>query len=101
MSSVDESDRDARPQTASQGQSIEQERWRVLLVDDEPAIHEITKLVLANAEYLGIPIDLHSAYSAAEARSFLQQHSDTALMLLDVVMESDDAGLALVRYVRD
>lgn len=76
-------------------------RWLVLMVDDEPEIHEITKLVLANTSFSGIPIELHSAYSVAEARAFLDYHRDTALMLLDVVMETDDAGLRLVKLVRE
>jgi EAL domain-containing protein (putative c-di-GMP-specific phosphodiesterase class I) len=77
------------------------DRWLVLLVDDEPQIHEITRLVLADAAFCGIPVELHSAYSASEARSFLEAHPDTALMLLDVVMETDDAGLRLVTHVRE
>lgn len=75
--------------------------WLVLLVDDEPQVHEITRLVLANAFYAGRAIELHSAYSAAEARAFLRAHEHTALVLLDVVMEADDAGLALVRFIRN
>lgn len=77
------------------------DRWIVLLVDDEPGVHEITRLVLAETSFSGIPIELHSAYSAAEARAFLQSHRDTALMLLDVVMETDDAGLRLINHVRE
>lgn len=75
--------------------------WIVLLVDDEPDVHEITRLVLADTTFSGRPIDLRSAYSASEARAFLEQHRDTALMLLDVVMETDDAGLRLVHHVRE
>jgi EAL domain-containing protein (putative c-di-GMP-specific phosphodiesterase class I) len=70
-------------------------------VDDEPGVHEITKLVLANTTFSGIPVELHSAYSASEAKAFLESHRDTALMLLDVVMETDDAGLRLITYVRE
>jgi len=76
-------------------------RWIVLLVDDEPEVHEITRLVLANTSFSGIPVELHSAYSASEAKAFLESHRDTALMLLDVVMETDDAGLRLINYVRE
>ena len=76
-------------------------RWVVLLVDDEPEIHEITKLVLSDMAFSGVPVELHSAYSALEARSFLEAHPDTALMLLDVVMETDDAGLRLCEYIRE
>ena len=86
---------DNQPRVAGEGP------WLVLLVDDEPEIHEITKLVLANACVAGRPVALHSAYSGEEARVFMRQNPGTALVLLDVVMETDDAGLALVRYIRD
>lgn len=75
--------------------------WPCLIVDDEPAIHEITKLVLSNARFAGRDVEFHSAHSAAEARAFLQHRPDTALVLLDVVMETEDAGLGLVRHIRD
>ena len=77
------------------------DRWLVLMVDDEPEIHEITKLVLTNTSFSGLPVELYSVYSASEAMAFLKRHRDTALMLLDVVMETDDAGLRLVKYVRE
>lgn len=75
--------------------------WHVLLVDDAPEIHEVTRLVLADAAFSGRPIELSSALSAAEARAYLAAHPGTALILLDVVMEADDAGLELVRHIRD
>jgi EAL domain-containing protein (putative c-di-GMP-specific phosphodiesterase class I)/DNA-binding NarL/FixJ family response regulator len=75
--------------------------WHVLLVDDAPEIHEVTRLVLADAAFSGRPIELSSALSAAEARAYLSAHPGTALILLDVVMEADDAGLELVRHIRD
>lgn len=74
--------------------------WRVLVVDDEPGVHEITRLVLARHHYLDIPLHIHCVRSAAEARSYLEAHPDIALILLDVVMESDHAGLALVHHIR-
>ena len=75
--------------------------WHVLLVDDAPEIHEVTRLVLADAAFSGRPIELSSAHSAAEARTYLAAHPGTALILLDVVMEADDAGLQLVRHIRE
>ncbi|SAK76005.1 response regulator receiver modulated diguanylate cyclase/phosphodiesterase [Caballeronia hypogeia] len=75
--------------------------WPVLLVDDAPEIHEVTRLVLADATFSGRAIELTSAHSAAEARVWLAAHPGTALILLDVVMEADDAGLELVRHIRD
>lgn len=75
--------------------------WRVLLVDDEPAVHEVSNLILSSLSFEGRDIELLSASSAAQAREILAQHRDVALILLDVVMETDDAGIALVQHVRE
>jgi EAL domain-containing protein (putative c-di-GMP-specific phosphodiesterase class I)/CheY-like chemotaxis protein len=75
--------------------------WKVLLVDDEPAVHEVSRLVLADLAFEGRGIDLLSAGSAAQARELLAQESDVALVLLDIVMETDDAGIGLVQHIRD
>lgn len=75
--------------------------WQVLIIDDEDSIHQITKLVLKNAQFDGRPIELIHAWSAAEAEEILlKQGKDIALALIDVVMESDDAGLQLVEFIR-
>ncbi|WP_029010945.1 DUF3369 domain-containing protein [Azospirillum halopraeferens] len=76
-------------------------RWKMLIVDDEPEVHSITKLVLADFSYKGRPAQFLSAYSAAEARDVLARESDIAIILLDVVMETDDAGLKLVHHIRE
>ena len=75
--------------------------WTALIVDDDPAIHEVTRILLARASFEGRGVALHHAYSAAEARAFLNGQPDTALVLLDVVMETDDAGLRLCGYIRE
>ncbi len=75
--------------------------WKLLVVDDEEDVHHVTRLVLGRFTFAGRPLQLLSAYSAAEARRLLDQHPDTAVILLDVVMERDDAGLRLVRHIRD
>lgn len=77
------------------------ETWKTLIVDDEEDIHTITALVLGNYHYKNKPLELLNAYSAAQAKAILQQHHDIALVFLDVVMETHDAGLELVRYVRE
>lgn len=76
-------------------------RWKVLLVDDEPDVLEISRLILAGLAFEGRPVELLSAGSAAQARELLGRHPDVALALVDVVMETDDAGIALVRHIRD
>ncbi len=75
--------------------------WRVLVVDDDRDIHSVTQMILGKLQYKGRGIALLSAYSAQEARQILQQDQNIAIVLLDVVMESDDAGLQLVRFIRE
>ncbi|MBX9818835.1 MAG: hypothetical protein K2X79_12465, partial [Burkholderiaceae bacterium] len=67
--------------------------WQILVVDDEPAVHEVTKLVMSDFEMDGRGLHFTHCYSAAEARVVLAERSDIALILLDVVMESEHAGL--------
>lgn len=74
--------------------------WKILVVDDEPSIHTITELVLDDVLFRDRPLELISAYSAAETRAVLRETPDVACLILDVVMETDDAGLALVHWVR-
>ncbi|MCA6062591.1 response regulator [Thalassolituus marinus] len=76
------------------------ERIVLLVVDDDPAVLEVTRLILGRYQYQGRPVEILEALSAAEARTILQQRDDIAVLLLDVVMESDDAGLRLVEYIR-
>lgn len=78
-----------------------QSGWKVMIVDDDNEVHEITKLVLKNFLFNQQPLSFVQAFSAAEAFEYLQQHNDVAVILLDVVMESDRAGLWLVEQIRD
>ena len=84
---------DDKPNAASQP-------WIVLIVDDEEQVHSITKLVLDRYTFEGRKLHFLHAYSAKEAREVLSTHDDIALVLLDVVMESDQAGLQLAKYIR-
>ncbi|MCF2908776.1 EAL domain-containing protein [Pseudoalteromonas sp. DL2-H2.2] len=75
--------------------------WDVLVVDDDPEIHSVTKLALSGVEFWGRALKFHHAYSGKEALEVLSQHPEICILLLDVVMESDDAGLSVVKKVRD
>jgi diguanylate cyclase (GGDEF)-like protein len=75
--------------------------WRVLIIDDDADVHTATTFALSNLEMLHRPLSFLHAYSAAEARQLLKQESDIAVILLDVVMEHEDAGLKLVRHIRE
>ncbi|MCS4308145.1 response regulator RpfG family c-di-GMP phosphodiesterase [Rheinheimera pacifica] len=75
--------------------------WKVLIVDDEPEVHAVTKLALSDFTFQSKNLTFFSAYSGAEAKELIKQHPDTAIILLDVVMETDDAGLLVARYTRE
>lgn len=74
--------------------------YKVLIVDDEPDVHTVTKIALAGFLFDGCGLDLLHAYSAKEAEEVLRLNPDTAIILLDVVMESETAGLLLVDVIR-
>ncbi|HTD27756.1 MAG TPA: EAL domain-containing protein [Xanthomonadaceae bacterium] len=75
--------------------------WVLLVVDDEPHVRQITRMVLAHFEFDGRGLEILEAGSASEAREILTRRKDVALMLVDVVMETEHAGLDLVRHVRE
>lgn len=75
--------------------------WKIMIVDDDPAIHDVTKLALTGFEFAGKGLEFSHCYSGGEAMQAIVEEEDTALMLLDVVMENDHAGLEVARYVRE
>ena len=75
--------------------------WKILLVDDDVEIHKVTKLALGDFEFEGKPLTFFSAYSGNEAKQIIQEHPDIAMILLDVIMETDDAGLEVIKYIRN
>jgi response regulator RpfG family c-di-GMP phosphodiesterase len=74
--------------------------WKVLLVDDEPDIHDITKLTLSRFRLDGRALTFLHAYTGDEARAILAREKDIALVFLDVVMEREDSGLEVARWMR-
>ena len=77
------------------------QRWRILLVDDDQDVHTSTVFALSDVSILGRRIEFIHAYSAQEARLLLVDELEVAVVLLDVVMEAQDAGLKLVRIIRE
>ncbi|WP_416305003.1 DUF3369 domain-containing protein [Neptunicella sp. SCSIO 80796] len=75
--------------------------WKILIVDDEPEIHTVTKLALSDFHFQEKGLEFVSAYSGEEARQAFRDHHDIAIVLLDVVMESDHAGLEVAKYIRE
>lgn len=75
--------------------------WKVLIVDDEPDIHTVTKMSLRKFRLNDRGLEFLHAYSGAEAKQVMSEHRDIAVIFLDVVMETDDAGLLVAKYVRE
>ncbi len=75
--------------------------WFILIVDDEESIHQITELTLNQFKFANKPVEFLHAYTGTEACEILSKRRDVAIVLLDVVMESDDAGLKAVDVIRN
>lgn len=76
-------------------------KWKIAVIDDDHAVHEGTRFALSDYSLNGQSLDILSAYSAAEGQKLMRQHPDIAAVLLDVIMETDAAGLDLVEFIRN
>lgn len=75
--------------------------WRILIVDDDADVHQSTLFALGGEQMLGRPLHFHHAYSGAEAIDVLSKCDGISVILLDVVMETPDAGFKLAHYIRE
>jgi diguanylate cyclase (GGDEF)-like protein len=78
-----------------------EETWQVLIVDDDPEIHSVTQLALSDLVVLGRRLEYLHAYSGQDACKLIENNTGVVLVLLDVVMETDDAGLNVVKHIRE
>ena len=75
--------------------------WRILIVDDDVDVHVVTKFALSATNFQGRRLSFLHAYSGKEALNILRDTPDIAMVLLDVIMETEDAGLRVARQVRE
>ncbi len=75
--------------------------WKIIVADDEEEVHAVTRMVLEGFSFDGRELEVFSAYSGKETIRLLHEYADTALLLLDVVMEHETTGLEVVKYIRD
>ena len=87
------------PEAAEEDSSAR--KWKIAVIDDDQAVHEGTRFALSDYNLNGQTLEILSAYSAAEGRTLMRAHPDIAAVLLDVIMETDVAGLDLVEYIRN
>lgn len=75
--------------------------WKILIVDDEPAIHQVTLLALKGVEFDDRSLEFLHCYSGEETNELMAKETGIALIFLDVVMETEHAGLETARYIRE
>jgi response regulator RpfG family c-di-GMP phosphodiesterase len=75
--------------------------WKILIVDDEEDIHTVTKMALKRFELEDRGVEFLSAFNSKEAMNLIESNEDIALIFLDVVMETDDAGLRVAQWLRE
>lgn len=76
------------------------EPWIILVADDDGSIHLVTEMVLRDFEFEEKPLKILRAYSAKEALKVVEEEPKIAVILLDVVMETLNAGLDAVPVIR-
>jgi len=74
---------------------------KIMIIDDDDVIHDVSRLVLSGLSFEGRPLQIIDGYSAKEAINLLNDTPDIALILLDVVMETEQAGLTVVKHIRE
>lgn len=79
---------------------ISEQKYLILVVDDEPDMHALSRLSLKKLTFRGQGVELAYASSGQEAVSFMRLHPETAVILLDVVMETSSAGLDACQTIR-
>ena len=82
-------------------QEVEYDQWIILVVDDDLDVHVATKLTLQNVVILGKTLKLIDVHSGHEAITLLKENRHIDLILLDMIMESQDAGLAVASWLRN
>jgi CheY-like chemotaxis protein len=75
------------------------EAWKVLLVDDDPSILRLGELLLSSVEFDGRKVSLLQARSAEDAKQVFRENLDIAVAIVDVIMETESAGLDLAVWI--
>lgn len=76
-------------------------KWKLLIVDDDrEGIHSLTRSILEDIQFNNQFIQIISTFSVKEAKEVLFKMNDIAVILLDLVMEHENAGFDLVSFVR-
>lgn len=75
--------------------------WKIAIIDDDILVHQVTKMVLEDFTFDGRPVQFLGAFSQKEGYKLFEEHNDIAVCILDVIMETDDAGIKLAHDIRE
>lgn len=87
--------------TPLEPQRISGPPWKIIIADDEEEVHIMTKMVLKKFTFQNRGVELLCAYSGEQVKALMRNHDDVAIVLIDVVMETEDAGLDVVKFIRN
>jgi len=85
----------------SKSSKLKNKVWRILVIDDDESVHQVTRLVLSDAHIENRNLEIVSAYSSKHAQEILSEDDNFCMAFVDVVMETDHAGLELVEWIRN
>jgi len=94
-------DESEEEQSSSEPSQNKAKVWRILVIDDDESVHQVTRLVLSDANIENRTLDIVSAYSSKQAQEILAKDDSFCMAFVDVVMETDHAGLELVEWIRN
>jgi response regulator RpfG family c-di-GMP phosphodiesterase len=77
------------------------DKWKILIVDDEPDVHTLTSIILKDIEFKGKKLEMINAYSLDQAKEILKNEKDIALAIVDIVMGNKDDGFKLIQFIRE
>lgn len=82
------------------GENELKDTYKIIIADDDIEVHSITKMALEGFLFNDKQLEIIDTYSGAETKKVIEENPDTAIILLDVVMEEVNSGLDVVDYMR-
>ncbi len=80
---------------------IHKKPWKIIIADDEEEVHTMTRMVLRKFTFEDRGVELISTFSGSETLQLMAEQPDIAVVLLDVVMETENSGLEVVKKIRE
>lgn len=75
--------------------------WRVLVIDDDPEVHDCIRGALGSLKLFDRPLELLHCAHGESARTLLLGEHNLAVAIVDLVSQDASGGLALVDFIRN